>query len=888
MKFKIRRMALLLPCLVILVLSVHATTVIVPSDDEMVIGARAIVRGAVTSINSGYDTQHNAIFTYVNVRVFDVLKGQITSSEIVLKQPGGVAGDRGTMIFGTPDFNVGENVLLFLDTWADGSLRVYNWFMGKYNINANQGSGRQLVTRQSPGRNVDIIGRSTQGPSTDQMDLTPYIQMIRSRISAKRQQSLDYENRYFNSVRMRSVPNEVMNLTSQPTIQNFTFLSGSRPPRWFQPDSGQSVVFKINTSGAPNGQIVNDINAAMGAWSSVSNSALRVSNGGSTGGCGLLVADGENTISFNNCDNYSAFSPSAGSSCSGILAAGGIINYSLSQSKVINGVTFYQAIEANMSFNPYASCFFGNSCNVREIATHEMGHALGLGHSSDTSATMYYIAHFDGRCAGLKVDDENAIRFIYPGTSSNPGTPSDPGTSSGAPLIIATSTMIPGQYGSFYTQTLVAAGGATPYNWSLVGGAMPPGLYLSSAGTISGTPAAVGTFSFAVRLRDANYQTVDRALAINVSGVFTPAPTPTPAPKPIPTPTPSPRTFPTPTPTPFPNPFPTPTPKPFPTPTPGPRALPTPAVKKFPTPGSTLFGLQAPTPSATKSRSVLGDYDGDGRADLGLWRSAIGVWQSQNNVTGATQSVQFQNYQNASYLIVPGDYDGDGRTDAAIWRPADGAWIINYSSNNSQISFTLGANGDIPAPADYDGDGKTDLAVWRGSTGTWTVIQSSDGQTRQVQWGSSAPSFGDIPVPGDYDGDGKADIAVWRSTEGNWFIINSSTNTYTVKQLGAAGDRPVPADYDGDGITDLAVWRGSTGNWYIRKSASASTMVVQWGSSADPYRDVPVPADYDGDGKADIAVWRQSDGSWNIVNSSDRIIRTRTFGARSDVPIALK
>src|SRR5690349_6384334 len=114
MKLKIRRMALLLPCLVIFALSVHAISVIVPSDDEMVIGARAIVRGAVTSINSGFDAQHNAIFTYVNVRVYDVLKGQINSSEIVLKQPGGVAGDHGPLIFGTPDFNVGENVLLFL------------------------------------------------------------------------------------------------------------------------------------------------------------------------------------------------------------------------------------------------------------------------------------------------------------------------------------------------------------------------------------------------------------------------------------------------------------------------------------------------------------------------------------------------------------------------------------------------------------------------------------------------------------------------------------------------------------------------------------------------------------------------------------------------------
>ena len=53
-----------------------------------------------------------------------------------------------------------------------------------------------------------------------------------------------------------------------------------------------------------------------------------------------------------------------------------------------------------------------------------------------------------------------------------------------------------------YTQTLQAAGGIAPYKYSLKTGALPPGLNLSTAGVISGTPTAVGASSFTVMVTD--------------------------------------------------------------------------------------------------------------------------------------------------------------------------------------------------------------------------------------------------------------------------------------------------------------------------------------------------------------------------------------------------
>jgi len=69
-----------------------------------------------------------------------------------------------------------------------------------------------------------------------------------------------------------------------------------------------------------------------------------------------------------------------------------------------------------------------------------------------------------------------------------------------------------GTVGQAYSKTFEGAGGcgpALPYQYTLIGGSLPPGLSLSFGGAISGTPAIAGSFSFWVNLSDQNPPSAD-------------------------------------------------------------------------------------------------------------------------------------------------------------------------------------------------------------------------------------------------------------------------------------------------------------------------------------------------------------------------------------------
>lgn len=246
------------------------------------------------------------------------------------------------------------------------------------------------------------------------------------------------------------------------------------------------------------------------------------------------------------------------------------------------------------------------------------------------------------------------------------------------------------------------------------------------------------------------------------------------------------------------------------------------------------------------SRLILqsGDYTGDGKADIAVFRGATGLWASRSGervYLGA-----------AGDTPASGDYDGDGTAERAVYRPSTGLWVAE-----GIVRQYLGTSGDVSVPADYDGDGTCDRGVFRPASGLWSI----PGVTRAY-----LGTAGDQAVPADYDGNGRSEIGVFRSSSGFWSVAGL-TRTY----LGTEGDIPLPADYNGDGGAEVAIYRLASGLWSVPGFGR-----FFFGSLAD----TPIAAPFQS-GPDTAAVFRPATGMWTV-----RLWTRLYFGSSGDLPVA--
>jgi hypothetical protein len=393
-------------------LSLHGdargTTFVLLSQEDLAQGSAAIVVGTVEAI-AVQTTSLQQMETDVTLRVDESVKG-IRQARINVAVPGGINGDVHRIVYGAPQFHLGERVVVFLRQRADGSLTPVGLAMGKYSI--IQRAGGAVVRRQLLGKGTSVLsldkrsGALVAAPSENEQGLDSFLANIRQIVSEDPMGQEDI------------VVPPPSSATGKDSA-GFTYL-GSSPSRWMQPGLGQSVAYTVEPTGDAVLGAADSLNAlsqAMDAWNGAG-SRLHIENVGPAVPAPYMACDDKSVIQFN--DPFGEIGTPV--NCGGVLAIGGFCATSAITTSVA-GVELSTISEGDLTVNDgFRGCRYWNATNLAEVLTHELGHTLGLGHSSEAwpetnptleNATMFYLAHFDGRGASLRSDDIAAIQALY-------------------------------------------------------------------------------------------------------------------------------------------------------------------------------------------------------------------------------------------------------------------------------------------------------------------------------------------------------------------------------------------------------------------------------------------------------------------------------------------
>jgi hypothetical protein len=197
------------------------------------------------------------------------------------------------------------------------------------------------------------------------------------------------------------------------------------------------------------------------------------------------------------------------------------------------------------------------------------------------------------------------------------------------------------------------------------------------------------------------------------------------------------------------------------------------------------------------------DFDGDGKADPTVTRyelnGLIYWWTllSKTNTTRVTQFGMTGRFIGDKDKPLRGDFDGDGKADLAVYRrnlfgPRINVFIILQSSDGKIVTRKFGryVYATSPMTGDFDGDRKTDIGYvhvsYETMNETWYWQRSYDGVEVLKQFGSIGDNYFDTGVQGDYDGDGKTDVAIWRRIQNStcFFYVNRSQDGLLVVPWG--------------------------------------------------------------------------------------------------------
>jgi Viral BACON domain/Matrixin/Putative binding domain, N-terminal len=392
------RILTILACCCAVSQPLRASTVLYRTDAQLVALSERVVHGRVVGQRSARGGPEGRIYTVTTLRIIEDLTG-IDGDTVEIWELGGRIGDEFMFVGGAVEYQIGQEVVVFLERGPRG-LRSVAMGFSKFDVLAEANGDRRL--RRNLRDTVVVGGVAAREPMLSEL------RTLTTKITGRAPRP-----------GRRPSGGEELSTVAQP----FTKLGGEPGWRWAQADSGTPVNWYKNTSAPPpltSGDAVAEIQTSLSAWTDPPSASIILQYAGTTfqssaTGPWSGLPNGSGVITFEDPNNEISGSTLAIGGGSGFLGQGGTVNGTTYNGFTRGYVIFQNAADLSPSFR--------QSLNFSRVMEHEIGHAIGLGHTQTdgsipnaTSNIMYPSCCSSSTPVppALGPDDLAGINFIYP------------------------------------------------------------------------------------------------------------------------------------------------------------------------------------------------------------------------------------------------------------------------------------------------------------------------------------------------------------------------------------------------------------------------------------------------------------------------------------------
>ena len=307
---------------------------------------------------------------------------------------------------------------------------------------------------------------------------------------------------------------------------------------------------------------------------------------------------------------------------------------------------------------------------------------------------------------------------------------------------------------------------------------------------------------------------------------------------------------------------------------------------------------------------AIGDFNGDGIPDVALPTINAGNVPGTlivllGNGDGTFTAAAGPQVGVAPTQVVVGDFNGDGKADLAVSNAGAQAnntfpaGTVTILLGNGDGTFTPQANSPTTGfqaqslvTGDFNGDGVADLAVVNGQSNTVTILLGNgDGTFTAGQSPATGSGAYEIAI-GDFNGDGVPDLAVSNFYDNTVSVLlGNGDGTFTAAASPATGTAPggvAIADFNGDGNADIAVTNSGDDTVTVLLGNGNGGFTAAASPTTGGYPFAIAAADFNGDGKADLAVTNLDDSTVGILlGNGDGTFTPSAIAATGSSPFGL-